>query len=56
MAQRVAACAQLRLEIGAGDAGLDAMIAVVPEGADLAVQLDLIGGELSGAWKTLRCR
>ena len=38
------------------DAGLDAVIAVVPDGADLAAQLDWIGGELSAAWKELRCR
>ena len=38
------------------DAGLDAVIAVVPEAADLAAQLDVIGGELSAAWKKLRCR
>lgn len=38
------------------EAGLDALIAVVPEGADLATQIDWIGGELSAAWKALRCR
>jgi len=38
------------------EAGLDAVIAVVPDGADLAAQLDSIGGELSAAWKALRCR
>jgi len=38
------------------EAGLDAVIAVVPDGADLAAQLDWIGGELSAAWKELRCR
>ena len=38
------------------EAGLDAVIAVVPDGADLAAQLDWIGGELSAAWKALRCR
>jgi len=38
------------------EAGLDAVIAVVPERADLAGQLDAIGGELSAAWKKLRCR
>ena len=38
------------------EAGLDAIIAVVPEGADLAVQLGGIGGELSATWKRLRCR
>jgi len=38
------------------DAGLDALIAVVPDGPDLAVQIGWIGGELSMAWKELRCR
>jgi 5,10-methylenetetrahydromethanopterin reductase len=38
------------------EAGLDAVIAVVPDGADLAGQLNWIGGELSAAWKELRCR
>jgi alkanesulfonate monooxygenase SsuD/methylene tetrahydromethanopterin reductase-like flavin-dependent oxidoreductase (luciferase family) len=38
------------------DAGLDAVIAVVPDGADLAVQIQWLGGELSAAWKELRCR
>jgi alkanesulfonate monooxygenase SsuD/methylene tetrahydromethanopterin reductase-like flavin-dependent oxidoreductase (luciferase family) len=37
-------------------AGLDAVIAVVPEGADLARQIEWIGRELSPAWKELRCR
>ena len=37
------------------EAGLDAVIAVVPEGADLAVQMESIG-QLSTAWKELRCR
>jgi 5,10-methylenetetrahydromethanopterin reductase len=38
------------------DAGLDALIAVVPDGPDLAGQIVWIGGELSTAWKELRCR
>ena len=38
------------------EAGLDAVIAVVPDGADLAEQIPWIGGELSAAWKALRCR
>src|SRR5215471_14070699 len=38
------------------EAGLDAVIAVVPEGADMARQIDWIGRELSPAWKELRCR
>lgn len=38
------------------EAGLDAVIAVVPEAADLAVQIEWIGGELSTAWKEMRCR
>src|SRR6516165_6459362 len=37
-------------------AGLDAVVAVVPGGADLARQIDFIGGQLSPAWKELRCR
>jgi 5,10-methylenetetrahydromethanopterin reductase len=37
-------------------AGLDAMIAVVPNGADLVRQIDVIGRELSPTWKELRCR
>jgi 5,10-methylenetetrahydromethanopterin reductase len=38
------------------EAGLDAVIAVVPEGADLARQIEWFGRELSPAWKALRCR
>jgi 5,10-methylenetetrahydromethanopterin reductase len=38
------------------EAGLDAPIAVVPEGADLARQIDYLGRDLSPAWKELRCR
>ena len=37
-------------------AGLDAVVAVVPRGADLADQIEFIGGHLSPAWKELRCR
>jgi 5,10-methylenetetrahydromethanopterin reductase len=36
------------------EAGLDAVIAVVPEGADLSNQLARIGRELSPAWKEMR--
>src|SRR3989442_844011 len=38
------------------EAGLDAAIAVVPERADLARQLDRLGRELAPAWKEMRCR
>jgi len=38
------------------DAGLDAVIAVVPGGADLVDQLERFGRELSPAWKQLRGR
>ena len=37
-------------------AGLDAVVAVVPERADLAVQIERLGRELSPAWSELRCR
>ena len=36
------------------DAGLDGLVAVVPEGADLADQIERLGRELSPAWKALR--
>src|SRR5437773_7319385 len=38
------------------EAGLDAAIAVVPERADLARQLERLGRELAPAWKEMRCR
>jgi 5,10-methylenetetrahydromethanopterin reductase len=38
------------------EAGLDAVVAVVPRGADLARQVERLGRELSPAWKELRCR
>ena len=38
------------------DAGLDAVIAVVPRGADLVEQLGRIGRELSPAWMAMRRR
>ena len=38
------------------EAGLDGVVAVVPEGADLARQIERLGRELSPAWKELRCR
>jgi 5,10-methylenetetrahydromethanopterin reductase len=38
------------------EAGLDAPIAVIPPDADLARQLERIGGELSSAWKEIRAR
>jgi 5,10-methylenetetrahydromethanopterin reductase len=36
------------------DAGLDGLVAVVPEGADLADQIERLGTELTPAWKDLR--
>jgi len=38
------------------EAGLDAAIAIVPDGADLDVQIDRLGCEVSPAWKEMRCR
>jgi 5,10-methylenetetrahydromethanopterin reductase len=38
------------------DAGLDAVIAVVPAGTDLTGQIARIGRELAPAWKEMRCR
>lgn len=38
------------------DAGLDAPIAVVPRGADVAEQLGLMGETLVPFWKNIRCR
>jgi 5,10-methylenetetrahydromethanopterin reductase len=38
------------------EAGLDGVVAVVPEEADLAGQIERLGRELSPAWKALRCR
>ena len=38
------------------EAGLDAVVAVVPAGADLPRQIERLGRELSPAWKELRCR
>jgi 5,10-methylenetetrahydromethanopterin reductase len=38
------------------EAGLDAAVAVVPGGVDLAAQIARIGRELSPAWKEMRCR
>ena len=38
------------------EAGLDTAIAVVPERADLARQLEHLGRELAPAWKEMRCR
>jgi 5,10-methylenetetrahydromethanopterin reductase len=38
------------------EAGLDAVVAVVPAGADLTRQIEHLGRELSPAWKELRCR
>jgi 5,10-methylenetetrahydromethanopterin reductase len=37
-------------------AGLDALVAVVPESGDLEGQIARIGAELAPAWKALRCR
>ena len=38
------------------EAGLDAVVAVVPDTTDIVRQLDRLGRELAPAWKTLRCR
>jgi 5,10-methylenetetrahydromethanopterin reductase len=38
------------------DAGLDGVVAVVPEAADLAGQIERLGHEISPAWKAMRCR
>jgi 5,10-methylenetetrahydromethanopterin reductase len=38
------------------EAGLDSVVAVVPDGADLAGQIERLGRELAPAWKALRCR
>jgi len=38
------------------EAGLDGVVAVIPEGADLACQLEYLGRDLSPVWKELRCR
>jgi alkanesulfonate monooxygenase SsuD/methylene tetrahydromethanopterin reductase-like flavin-dependent oxidoreductase (luciferase family) len=37
-------------------AGLDSLVAVVPEAAEYAGQIERIGRDLSPAWKELRCR
>jgi 5,10-methylenetetrahydromethanopterin reductase len=37
-------------------AGLDAPVALVPEGTDLDEQLERLGREIAPAWKELRCR
>ena len=36
------------------EAGLDAVVVVVPEGADLARQVEHLGRELTPAWRELR--
>jgi alkanesulfonate monooxygenase SsuD/methylene tetrahydromethanopterin reductase-like flavin-dependent oxidoreductase (luciferase family) len=38
------------------EAGLDGVVAVVPEGTHLARQIEHLGRELGPAWKELRCR
>jgi 5,10-methylenetetrahydromethanopterin reductase len=38
------------------DAGLDGVVAVVPEEADLAGQIERLGHEIAPAWKAMRCR
>src|SRR3989454_894148 len=38
------------------EAGLDAVVAVVPDTTDIVRQLERLGRELAPAWKTLRCR
>jgi alkanesulfonate monooxygenase SsuD/methylene tetrahydromethanopterin reductase-like flavin-dependent oxidoreductase (luciferase family) len=37
-------------------AGLDSLVAVVPEAAEYAQQIERMGRDLSPAWKELRCR
>jgi 5,10-methylenetetrahydromethanopterin reductase len=41
---------------GWAQAGLDGVVAMIPEGADLTRQLEHLGRDLSPAWKELRCR
>jgi 5,10-methylenetetrahydromethanopterin reductase len=41
---------------GFAEAGLDALVAVVPETADLAEQTRRLGEDLAPAWKEMRCR
>ena len=38
------------------EAGLDALVAIVPRSADLGEQIPRIGAELAPAWKDMRCR
>jgi len=38
------------------EAGLDALVAVVPSAADLGEQIARIGAELAPAWREMRCR
>jgi len=38
------------------EAGLDALVAVVPEAGDLEGQIARIGAELAPAWRAMRCR
>jgi len=38
------------------EAGLDSVVAVVPEGADLTRQIEYVGRELAPAWKEMQCR
>jgi len=38
------------------EAGLDAVVAVVPDTTDIGAQLERMGRELAPAWKELRCR
>jgi 5,10-methylenetetrahydromethanopterin reductase len=38
------------------EAGLDGVVAVIPEGADRARQIERLGREVSPAWTELRCR
>ena len=47
--------AQCRAALGRwAEAGLDAVVVVVPEGADLARQVEYLGRELTPAWRELR--
>jgi 5,10-methylenetetrahydromethanopterin reductase len=49
--------AECRSRLGAwAEAGLDALIAVVPPAADLGAQIGRLGAELAPAWREIRCR
>jgi 5,10-methylenetetrahydromethanopterin reductase len=49
--------AECRAALGRwAQAGLDGVVAVIPEGADVERQVEYLGRDLSPAWKELRCR